>query len=365
MKKLMAVILVLCMLFSSCAMADMLLPNLDTVFGVELPSLRHSALMDPITEESTEDGGKRFTFEGITKEIYSNFSSYLSECGCTLTEYSVNDSTITMTLAKEDVTFTFEYNVETLGAVVIYPKNTYEEKIDLAKPTSQEALKACELGDYITFGSYPQGENGEVAPIEWLVLKVQDGKALLLSKYGLDAHRFDKYTYQGWDKSEIRGWLNDDFLNKAFTASEQASIVTTTVKTGNNAEWVAFAKKKNWSYDSVNGGVDTQDKIFLLSLEETMDYGGYRTLEDFYYNGTDKLKAVPTKYAVKQGVYQSDSTKLNGEGCCWWWLRSPGYRSNGAAGVYDVGRLSSYCVFFADVAVRPAFWLNLSSLAIN
>ena len=98
------------------------------------------------------------------------------------------------------------------------------------------------VGDYVTLGTYPQGANGEVEPIEWLVLDVQDGRALLISRYGLDAHRVFADTYQGWDKCEIREWLNSTFLNTAFTDQEQESIVTTTVKTGNNAEWVDLAQ---------------------------------------------------------------------------------------------------------------------------
>ena len=41
------------------------------------------------------------------------------------------------------------------------------------------------VGDIITFGHYEQDNNLDngAEPIEWIVLDVQDGKALLLSKY--------------------------------------------------------------------------------------------------------------------------------------------------------------------------------------
>ena len=115
----------------------------------------------------------------------------------------------------------------------------------------------------MTYGHYEQDNNtsnGKEA-IEWVVLKYNSttGQALLLSRYGLDAHRFDANTYQGWDKSKIRTWLNSTFLGNAFSSKEQEGIATTTVKTGNNADWVAFAKKKGWSYNSLDGGSDTQD----------------------------------------------------------------------------------------------------------
>ena len=243
------------------------------------------------------------------------------------------------------------------------------------------------VGNIVTYGHYEQDNNtgnGKEA-IEWIVLEYDSatGQALLLSRYGLDAHRFDASAYQGWDKSEIREWLNSTFLNTAFTEKEQEGIVTTTVKTGNNADWVTFAKKKNsfydsvdggsdtqdkifLLYDSVDGGSDTQDKIFLLSLEEAMEYGGYSTLEDFYNKGTEKLQAVPTAYAVAQGAWQysgSDSScMLGGTGCCWWWLRSPGSYSLGASLVRGDGGLGYGYVLSVDGSVRPAFWLNLEAL---
>lgn len=135
-------------------------------------------------------------------------------------------------------------------------------------------------------------------------------------------------------------------------------------KTGNNAEWVAFAKKKGRSCESVNGGADTQDRLFLLSLEEAMEYGGYSTLEEFYNNGSEKMKAVPTKYAAEQGASQSGSNKLDGVGCCWWWLRSPGSSSFSTSYIRSGGGLDYDYLNYTGGSVRPAFWLDLDSADI-
>ena len=173
------------------------------------------------------------------------------------------------------------------------------------------------------------------------MLDVQYGKALLISYYGLDAHRFDASEYQGWDKSEIRSWLNSTFLNAAFTAEEQLGIVTTTVSTPD--------------YEGHSGGSDTQDKIWLLSCDEAGSY----------FASNEARKATPTAYAVAQGVYQSINNKLNGVRCCWWWLRSPGYFSDFASYVINGGSLNYFSfVNYTYGAVRPAFWLNLDSAAI-
>ncbi|MCQ2458280.1 MAG: toll/interleukin-1 receptor domain-containing protein [Clostridia bacterium] len=243
---------------------------------------------------------------------------------------------------------------------------TNDENIAAAAAAARDPF--TKVGNIVTYGHYEQDNNtgnGKEA-IEWIVLKYDSttGRSLLLSQYGLDEHRFDASEYQGWDKSEIRGWLNSTFLNNAFTAKEQEGVSTTTVRTGNNAEWVAFVKKYGLSYTSMDGGADTQDKVFLLSLEEAMEYGGYSTLADFYNNGKDKMKAIPTKYAITQGAYQSDSEKLNGTGCCWWWLRSPGAHSIYASRVHSSGSLDDFNVNRASGSVRPAFWLNLDSADI-
>ncbi len=215
----------------------------------------------------------------------------------------------------------------------------------------------------VTYGHYEQDNNtsnGKEA-IEWIVIQYDaaSGKSLLLSRYGLDARRFDESTYQGWDKSEIREWLNSAFLNAAFTPEEQKGIVTTTVETGDNAEWVAFAKANGYSYDTVSGGADTQDKVFLLSLEETMIYGGRSVIDDPYGDTNDKLKAAPTQYALAQGVFDFST------GYYWWWLRSPGTDSNIVSTIDPFGRHSKYGLVNAtDVAVRPALWLDLESADI-
>ena len=208
----------------------------------------------------------------------------------------------------------------------------------------KSAAPGVKVGDYVTFGHYEQDNdksNGK-EPIEWLVLAKEGNKVLLISRYGLDEHCYHKNTpYPTWAKSDIRAWLNGTFLNAAFTAEEQAGIVTTTVSTP--------------SYNGHSGGADTQDRIWLLSREEAEEY----------FSGNASRKAVPTAFAVAQGVSQFDGSDidcmLNGEGCCWWWLRSPGNGSNFASYVYGDGSLYNYLVHSTSDAVRPAFWLNLDS----
>ena len=55
-------------------------------------------------------------------------------------------------------------------------------------------ISVAQAGDIIEFGSYEQDgdESNGAEPIQWEVLKVEDGRALVISKYVLDSHPFNK-----------------------------------------------------------------------------------------------------------------------------------------------------------------------------
>ncbi len=208
---------------------------------------------------------------------------------------------------------------------------------------------AVKVGDIITFGSYEQDndlENGP-EPIEWLVLDMQDGTALLLSKYGLDAKPYNlKNIPITWEACTLRHWLNSDFLNAAFSGKEKTKILTTAV---DNSASQGYSK---WRVD---GGNNTQDQIFLLSYAEA-----YRYLNVTYDNGKNlKSRVTPTAYAKAQGTYTNQT--MDGSEVGWWWLRSPGESKFYAAVVYLGGQLLNMYVHFDNAVVRPALWVNLSS----
>ena len=63
------------------------------------------------------------------------------------------------------------------------------------------------IGSIVTFGRYEQDGDKENGPeeIEWVLLDVQDGKALLLSKYGLEAKPYNtEYTDVTWETCTLR-----------------------------------------------------------------------------------------------------------------------------------------------------------------
>ncbi len=214
------------------------------------------------------------------------------------------------------------------------------------------------IGGIVTFGRYEQDGNEENGPekIKWIVLDVQDGKVLLLSKYGLEVKPYNTELLEiTWETCSLRAWLNDDFLNEAFSAGEQSAILTTKV---DNSDAQGYS---GWSR---YGEKNTQDKIFLLSYAEANRYLGVKLYnEDEDDDGIDtKSRVAPTEYAIKNGAWIIDEYKTaDGQLTGWWWLRSPGGYQDCTANVYGDGHLSYTYVYADRTCVRPAFWLDLNA----
>ena len=219
----------------------------------------------------------------------------------------------------------------------------------------KKALEAREakftVGNYVTFGEYPQTAAGEdMTPIEWLILARYGNKALLISRYGLDAQPYNTdFTDVTWETCTLRTWLNGTFYNKAFSSAEQAAILTSDV---DNSKYQCYS---GWS---TNGGKNTQDKVFLLSYAEANKYFGVT-----YNNSSNtKSRVAPTAYAIAQGAGKNSSYKtVDGIDAGWWWLRSPGPYPDRAAYGLTVGSLHYSGGRGDSGSVRPALWVNIES----
>ena len=202
--------------------------------------------------------------------------------------------------------------------------------------------------DCIYFGNYYQSNSSTKEPIKWRVLSVNGNDAFLLADQNLDAKPYnEEYTDVTWATCTLRTWLNDTFLNTAFTSAEQAAIKNTTVVNEDNP------------YHGTEGGENTTDKVYLLSIAEASNtaYG----FNGEFNSSSGTREAKNTAYAKECGAHTSTSTEYEGNG--FWWLRSPSNRSVRASdvGLDGCGRDGGHAVYYDFIAVRPALHLNLSS----
>ena len=138
-----------------------------------------------------------------------------------------------------------------------------------AKPVLSNPVVSSEgmvTWDCVYFGKYPQSDRtGEASEaIKWRVLSVSEGEALLIADSNLDVQRYnDSFGMVTWENSTLRSWLNDYFLNKAFSIEEQNYILDTVVDNFSDNQY------------GISGGNDTVDKVFILSADEAMntEYG--------------------------------------------------------------------------------------------
>lgn len=154
-------------------------------------------------------------------------------------------------------------------------------------------------GDRVIFGNY-----------EWKVLTKDEKKALIITTEPIGKMPYDtSRDYITWEKCTLRQWLNNEFYN-SFSEIERSAIMTTRLE------------------DAKSKGNATQDKIFLLSIDEAKTY-----------------------------FADSEARNLDME----WWLRSPGNGTYLYAAVVDLMGAIGYIGQSADCerAVRPALVIKL------
>ncbi len=215
----------------------------------------------------------------------------------------------------------------------------FKDAGELAKQYQWYGIK---VGDTIPFGCYEQDNdtaNGK-EEIQWIVLAVEDGRALLISEYVLDALTFhtdgDSYTVNTtWENCQMRQWLNGEFLETAFSAEESARIALSALTNPDRVD----------AYYTVEGGEDTEDRLFILSAEEY----------DRYLANSKTRIAHPTKYAASKVRLWSTGNGAD------WRLRSPGAGQNftqyisGRGYIQDEGLRCN-----SETGFRPALWVTLN-----
>ena len=167
---------------------------------------------------------------------------------------------------------------------------------------------------------------------------MEDDKAFIISELALDAKPYNEEEADvTWEECTLRSWLNDDFYHTAFSEEEQDLIVLTQVID----EGVPYILRE--------GGNDTEDYIFLLSITEAQKYFAVeKSLEKVY----------ATKYARNNGAWVDNYNDTSN-----WWLRSLGADWNSAVDATYYGEVNMYggYVNITGNVVRPAMWIELDT----
>ena len=159
-------------------------------------------------------------------------------------------------------------------------------------PKEAVELADADVGDIVIFGD-----------IRWYVTAKTDTGCRLLSEKPVIKLPYDGEFQKSdttWENSTLRAWLNEGFYN-TFTDEEKALIEKTHNINPDNSEY------------GTSGGADTDDHIFLLSIDEA------KTLDD-------QVRKCGRWYSVRNQ---------------WWWLRSPGANSRYAAYVGKGGNIDN------------------------
>jgi hypothetical protein len=187
----------------------------------------------------------------------------------------------------------------------------------------------------------------------WRVLNVEENTALSITESISDVRPYhDEYIQTTWEMSTLREYLNGSFYN-TFSAGDKDQILTTHLVNASS------------TIHGYPGGKDTEDNVFLLSVDEANKYFG---------SDEDRLARIPVQVLGKLvQVLQQDYGYAGNEvvrflaglndidNVLVWWLRSPsdeGY--DGKSVVSTKGYAGEdRTVNIGYVGVRPALTINL------
>jgi hypothetical protein len=203
-----------------------------------------------------------------------------------------------------------------------------------------------EVGEVVSY--MPNFAEYEFGGYEWLVLDEQGDKMLLLSKYALEEKRFhDRGAVRTWETSDVRAYLNDDFY-ASFSDGDRGRILLSTLD-----------NKDNPWYPTDAGQGQTQDYVFLLSIEEVVGYfgdSGQLRERPKFDDGTDYFEINDDYNEARVGYYDSGQNSR-----ATWWLRTISTRV-GTRSAVVVGQTGIILVIGTHVGnsewVRPAMWVS-------
>jgi len=217
------------------------------------------------------------------------------------------------------------------------------------------------------FGIPSVGSSIDFGGHKWRVLDVKDRTALIISEQILERRPYHRSLSEvTWEKCSLRSYLNGEYYETKFTTEEKARIVESRNSNPPNP-WYG-----------TEGGAETIDKIFLLSLDEVVKYFGdsgdlknkkRKEIDSDKSTIIDEEKGIydivgyedPDGWSIID-KYNNNRIAKEADGKQWfWWLRSPGENPNHAVNVNSGGALNVYGsnVVIDNGGVRPALYIKI------
>ena len=196
------------------------------------------------------------------------------------------------------------------------------------------------VGDVFRFGNF-----------YWRVLDRHGEIALVISEHAILWLPYHNNPGEvTWAESSIRHELNTAFF-ESFHQNDRLRILETPVTTSSNP-WFG-----------TSGGISTVDRIFLLSIEETVWYFGD--------SGMLGSRTAPQDWQDANAWHVDDEFNIHrqassvGQTNVMWWLRSPGFNHYRVAAVSPIGLVSVRGDMSPTVeaGVRPAMRVHLGAFA--
>lgn len=300
----------------------------------------------------------------------------LTGCGPLFKEQNTKGSEINISDSEEKTS----HNADTVDNSEDSAKTVQEEEEWDGRPIKVESpiMKIESHNPYssgkeiVEFGKYEQDGNeaNGAEPIKWIVLDENDSELLLFSEYGIENQCFnDEYEADKiWEDSDIRAFLNEEFMGKAFSEEEKGMIKLSVLENSANPS------------SGKGSGSSTNDYVFCLSLDELEKYYPSEDTGEPWIYKNSSVSCEVTEYASRFASYDTVSYEnYIGEYICEgvpdciigvryadFWLRTS--EALGHTGI-SVSRTG---VFFYDeedsyinttVVVRPALRIDKKALS--
>ena len=214
-------------------------------------------------------------------------------------------------------------------------------------PNEKKAGEELTVGDYINIGKFahilPDGVSYEqdATDVLWLVLNVDGNRAQLISKYVLDKRQIDSRQHMPGLYSELSEWLNNEFLENAFSAAEKDLLL------------LEYSRTFNAS-DDVNGNQNANAVPWLGTKVSFAD------IWKDIYNGTGPIGG--TDWSRGMAGYKGGSANAE-------WLTGTSYRYAPDSLINYIMAVTPTYIYPYDstilTGVRPTIEVDLSAFTMT